>query len=54
VQSGYKEVFSSMKWSDESSFGTPACRDELGSTGKLNQGFGNWQLQNNGKKGVRL
>jgi hypothetical protein len=27
VQSGYKEVFSSMKRSKESSFGTPACRD---------------------------
>jgi hypothetical protein len=27
VQSGYKEVFSCIKWSEESSFGTPACRD---------------------------
>jgi hypothetical protein len=27
VQSGYKEVFSSMKWSEESSFAMPACRD---------------------------
>lgn len=27
VQSCYKEVFSSIKWSEESSFGTQVCRD---------------------------
>jgi hypothetical protein len=27
LQSDYKEVFSSIKWSEESCFETPACRD---------------------------
>jgi hypothetical protein len=27
LQSGYKKVFSSTKWNEESSFDTPACQD---------------------------
>jgi hypothetical protein len=48
VQRGYKEVFSSIEWSEESSFETPACRDMSLGTQELN-----W-VENNGKKGSRL
>jgi hypothetical protein len=27
MQSGYKEVFNSIEWSEESSFEKPACRN---------------------------
>jgi fructosamine-3-kinase len=49
VQSGYKEVFSSTENNRvESSFETPACRDMSLGAEELS-----WQLQKNGKKGIR-
>jgi hypothetical protein len=53
-QRGYKEVFSTIKRSEESSFSMPACQDmSLGAEERIEPSLWNWQLQNNGKKEIR-
>jgi hypothetical protein len=50
LQSGYKEVFSGRKWSEDSSFGPPVCREQRN---YIESSVRNWQLKNNVKKGFR-
>jgi hypothetical protein len=61
VRSGYKEVFGSIKQhrtvvgSEESNFEAPAAGIcALDQRNRIESSLRNWQLQNNGKKGVRL
>jgi hypothetical protein len=51
VQSGYKEVFSSIKWSEELSLGTQPAGIWVWNW--IESDLRNWQLRNNCRKGIR-